>query len=139
MPDPITRREFLQRSAAFAGAVAVIDPSWLFGSVARSDHPSERGNRRGQTDSGPAPQIEYLDGSVVRWTRLGDDYSLELRPGEIVMDVPVRSETPTRITLEDFAAGRGQQEVVQFFGPETLDQLWREVSYSTMMGQTRSH
>ena len=131
----------MQRSAAFAGAVAVIDPSWLFGSVARSDHATDRapgpGHGQGRNDGGPAAQIEYLDGSVVRWTRLGDDYSLELRSGEIVIDVPIRSETPTRITLEDFAGGRGHQEVVQFFGAETLDQLWREVSYSTMLGQSR--
>lgn len=143
MPDRITRREFIRGSAMLAGAVVVFDPSWLFGDLGANPERSNAalgsgpGGRQGV--GGPDAQIEFLegaDGPIVRWTRLGDEYTLELRQAYLLIDVPTRAETIMSVSLEDFERGRGHQEVVHFFGAPTLERLRTEISYrEVLLGQ----
>lgn len=139
MPE-VTRREFLLGAALPAAAAVVLDPAWLFGS-ATSDHtavtaPGRAGRgRRGL--GGPFASVEYGDGDsspLVRWSRFGEDLTLELWPAGVVMDVPSLAETPASIALHDVEQGRGHEDVVRFFGAPTLSQLRTEVSYRAVTG-----
>jgi len=141
LPEPITRRQFLRDSAFLAGAAVVFDPSWLFaaGTDSRSTaaghgDPSDRSRHSGA--DGVFAEVEYGDGDgapLVRWTRLGEDHSLELWHEAVVVDVPLLSETTAAISLADFDQGRGHHEVVHYFGAPTLAQLRTEVAYSRIL------
>lgn len=143
MPEEITRRQFLQGSALIAGAAVVFDPSWLFDGVGSDTAaafglrpPRDRpGHRRYE---GTSAQVEYGDGDsapLMRWTRLGDDHTLELWSDHLVIDVPTESEAATRISLSDFDQGSGHHEVIHYFGAPTLAQLRTEVAYRRVLVQ----
>lgn len=141
MPEPITRRQFLQGSALLAGAAVIFDPRSLFGGQLldhqRGHDPQGLVRRNGE--GGLSTQVEYGDGDsapLVRWTRLGRDHTLELWTDRVVLDVPTISGTELSIALGDFEWGQGQQDVIKFFGPATFDHLRTEVTHrSVLVGQ----
>ena len=136
MPEEITRRQFLRSSAIVAGAAVVLDPSWLFGGVAMDSGDSSQGAWRARNphrgSEGVFAQVEYGDGDTspcVRWSRLGEDHTLELWARSIEVKVPSRSEAVMEVSLMEFDQGRGHHEVGHFFGAPTLAQLRTEVAY----------
>lgn len=145
MPEPITRRQFLRDSAVIAGAAVVFDPGWLSfaGTESESTAASHGDPRHRSSHSGAEglfAQAHYGDGDsapLVRWTRLGEDHSLALWHGAVVVDVPTLSETTSTISLEDFDQGRGHHEVLHYFGAPTLAQLRTEVAYRRVLIQQR--
>jgi hypothetical protein len=82
--------------------------------------------------------LEYGDGDaipLVRWSRLGEDHTLELWSTSIEIRVPTRSEIVMELPLPDFEQGRGHHEVVHFFGAPTLTHLRTEVAQRTVLTQ----
>ena len=140
LADPITRRQFLRGSALIAGAAAVFDPSWLFDGSSADAAAAFGGSQRdrpGQSRfEGPSAQVAYGDGDsapLLRWTRLGEDHTLDLWFDRVVVDVPSRSATASTIPLNDFARGRGHHEIVRYFGAPALAQLRTEVAYRSVL------
>ena len=139
----MTRRRFLRNTAIVSGTAVLFDPAWAlaasggdeaadaFSGVSAFGATARRPKRRKRSD-GLFAQVEYGDGRsgpIARWTRLGEDVTLELHATALVTRVPTRTETTETITLTDFESGRGHHEIAEFFGEPTLEQVRTEIAY----------
>jgi hypothetical protein len=139
----MTRRRFLRNTAIISGAAVLVDPAWALAasggdeatdafSGAGAFGVTARRPKRGKRSDGVFAQVEYGDGRsgpLARWTRLGEDVTLELHPTALVLRVPTRTETTETITLDDFERGRGHHEIAEFFGEPALEQVRTEIAY----------